>query len=78
MCIAIKTFVILKERYKFSFMKSVISNLGIFILLLGVIVVGVYMLESSVSNTMLIVSLLLILSGIIVYVATNRMYDQGD
>jgi len=56
-------------------MKDLIKNLGLLIILAGVIVLGVVVFAGTQTNTTLGLSLGLIVGGLIAHIAINRFVD---
>jgi len=56
-------------------MNAIVKYLGVLLVFIGVIILGVYAANPSVSNTPLVSSLLLMIGGMIIYVVLNKIFD---
>ncbi len=56
-------------------MNQLLKYLGVFMILIAVVILGLYMYENAVSNTLLIVSGLLLIGGLAVYVILNKITE---
>jgi hypothetical protein len=56
-------------------MKELLKYLGLFLILTGVVVLGIYAFASMVSNLLLIIAGLLLVGGVALYILFNRIFD---
>lgn len=56
-------------------MNTFLKNFGILLIILGVVILGVYTINTPVSNLPLVFSGLLMIGGIAVHVVINRIMD---
>lgn len=56
-------------------MKSFIKNLGIFVILIGVVILGITTLSDTTSNTPLAISAVFIVLGLILQVVLGRYME---
>ncbi len=56
-------------------MNELLKNLGIIFVIAGVAVIGIYALNTPVSNTTLIISGALAIGGVALHVILNRILD---
>ncbi|MCT4589877.1 MAG: hypothetical protein N4A71_18780 [Carboxylicivirga sp.] len=56
-------------------MNTFLKNFGIILIILGVVVLGIYSIDTPASNTPLIFAGLLLIGGTIVHVILNRIIE---
>lgn len=68
-------FCTLEQNQNLNIMRNFISNIGIIVILIAVILLFIYMSMGLVNNALLGTALLLLVGGIATYVITNRIYN---
>lgn len=58
-----------------AMLKTLLSNAGLLIILIGVIVLGIVVFTGSQTNANLTLSLVLIVAGLIAHIVINRLID---
>lgn len=56
-------------------MNQFLKYSGVLLILFGVIILGIYAYRSLVSNTLLIVSALLLIGGLAIHIILNKILD---
>ena len=56
-------------------MNTFLKNFGIILIILGVVVLGIYSIDTPASNTPLIFAALLLIGGTAAHVILNKMID---
>ncbi|WP_157363793.1 hypothetical protein [Alkaliflexus imshenetskii] len=56
-------------------MNEFLKYAGVVLVLLGVVLLGVYAFQNMVSNTLLVVSALLLIGGVAMHVILNRIFE---
>ncbi len=56
-------------------MKDLLKYLGIFLVLLGVVILGIYAFQSMINNVLLVVAGLFLVGGVSLYIIFNRIFD---
>ena len=54
-------------------MKGIIKNLGLFVILLGVIFLGIVVFTKQQTNTQLLISLILIIGGLFAHILIGKL-----
>ncbi|WP_198416686.1 hypothetical protein [Marinilabilia rubra] len=57
-------------------MKYLLKNLGILMIIAAVVILGVYAMKDFIDNIYLIISLLLLISGIFAHIILNRQIEE--
>ncbi|MBN2743089.1 MAG: hypothetical protein JXR39_04255 [Marinilabiliaceae bacterium] len=58
-------------------MRTFIMNLGILIILVGVLALGMHDYKDTISNFLLALAFLLMISGLVSLIYTNKHYNNG-
>ena len=53
-------------------MKEFVKNIGVIFILSGFIILGISVLNNVTTNTLLLVSLILVVGGLFTYILTNK------
>jgi len=56
-------------------MKDLLKYLGIFLVLIGVVILGIYTFQSMINNLLLVVAGLFLVGGVALYIIFNRIFD---
>ncbi len=56
-------------------MNDFLKYAGVVLILLGVVLLGVYAFKNMISNTLLVVSALLLIGGVAIHVILNRIFE---
>lgn len=56
-------------------MKELLKYLGVFLVLIGVVILGVYAFQSMINNLLLVVAGLFLVGGLVLYIIFNRIFD---
>lgn len=56
-------------------MKDFLKYLGIFLVLIGVAILGIYAFQSLINNLLLLVAGLFLLGGLALYILFNKIFD---
>lgn len=59
-------------------MKTFLTNVGVLIILIGVLALGMYGYNDTISNFLLILSFLLMMGGLVSLIYTNKHYNNGE
>jgi hypothetical protein len=59
-------------------MKTFLTNVGVLIILIGVLALGMYGYKDTISNFLLILSFLLMMGGLVSLIYTNKHYNNGE
>jgi drug/metabolite transporter (DMT)-like permease len=56
-------------------MKDLLKYLGIFLILIGVVILGFYAFQSMINNLLLVIAGLFLVGGLVLYIIFNRIFD---
>jgi drug/metabolite transporter (DMT)-like permease len=56
-------------------MKDLLKYLGVFLVLIGVVILGIYAFQSMINNLLLVVAGLFLVGGLVLYIIFNRIFD---
>ncbi len=58
-------------------MRTFVTNLGVLVILIGVMALGYYGYKDTISNSWLVIAFVLMIGGLVDLVYTNKHYDNG-
>ncbi|URW79438.1 hypothetical protein [Xiashengella succiniciproducens] len=56
-------------------MKEFVKYLGVFVVLIGVVLLAVYTFQRQTENTLLLASIIAVISGVLAHIVLNKVID---